>query len=40
MAIIETALTKLLGIQHPVLLAPMGYNPRGWYGAPISSSPT
>lgn len=24
MATIETALTRLLGIQHPILLAPMG----------------
>ncbi len=24
MALIETALTRLLGIDHPILLAPMG----------------
>jgi hypothetical protein len=29
MATIETALTRLLGLQHPILLAPMG-SAAGW----------
>src|SRR5215831_16399621 len=36
MATIETALTRLLGIQHPILLAPMGSAAGGRLAAAVS----
>src|SRR5256885_17101466 len=36
MATIETALTRLLGLQHPILLAPMGSAAGGKLAAAVS----
>ena len=36
MATIETALTRLLGIQHPILLAPMGSAAGGKLSAAVT----
>ena len=36
MATIETALTRLLGIQHPILLAPMGSAAGGKLAAAVT----
>ncbi len=38
MAIIETALTRLLGIQHPILLAPMGSAAGGRLAAAVTNA--
>ena len=38
MAIIETALTKLLGIKHPILLAPMGSAAGGTLAAAVTNA--
>ena len=38
MAIIETALTRLLGIQHPILLAPMGGAAGGRLAAAVTNA--
>jgi len=37
-AIIETALTRLLGIQHPILLAPMGSAAGGRLAAAVTNA--
>jgi NAD(P)H-dependent flavin oxidoreductase YrpB (nitropropane dioxygenase family) len=38
MAIIETALTRLLGIEHPILLAPMGSAAGGRLAAAVTNA--
>ena len=38
MAIIETALTRLLGIRHPILLAPMGSAAGGRLAAAVTNA--
>jgi len=38
MAMIETALTRLLGIQHPILLAPMGSAAGGRLAAAVTNA--
>ena len=38
MAIIKTALTRLLGIQHPILLAPMGSAAGGRLAAAVTNA--
>ena len=40
MSRIETALTRLLGIQHPILLAPMGSAAGGKLAEPVKSAAT
>jgi nitronate monooxygenase len=38
MAVIETALTHLLGIEHPILLAPMGSAAGGRLAAAVTNA--
>jgi nitronate monooxygenase len=38
MPIIETALTRLLGIEHPILLAPMGLAAGGRLAAAVTNT--
>src|SRR5689334_4392608 len=38
MAVIETALTRLLGIEHPILLAPMGSAAGGRLAAAVTNA--
>ena len=38
MPVIETALTRLLGIEHPILLAPMGSAAGGWLAAAVTNA--
>jgi nitronate monooxygenase len=38
MPVIETALTRLLGIEHPILLAPMGSAPGGRLAAAVTNA--
>ena len=38
MAMIETALTRLLGITHPILLAPMGSASGGKLAAAVTNA--
>jgi nitronate monooxygenase len=38
MSVIETALTRLLGIEHPILLAPMGSAAGGRLAAAVTNA--
>jgi nitronate monooxygenase len=38
MPVIETALTRLLGIEHPILLAPMGSAAGGRLAAAVTNA--